>query len=234
MPQGRRGLSPLNPSRSWGASNGHRGLRTSALLAALAVAALPLLLQRDRSDTPEQRYQAWLSRGHAEQAEAYRRYLRAQRVDDVLPLRQSPRSGRHWRRCGAAEFVVPPKQLWAATVPSLRLIRELRAQGWLNGATVESAYRDEAFNHCEGGARLSRHRHGGAYDFDLAADVPVQALCAFWRRRGAATGFGLGFYDRRHIHVDTAGFRTWGEDFSRKTSLCRGSARGGPAVPRTL
>ncbi|WP_363796394.1 D-Ala-D-Ala carboxypeptidase family metallohydrolase [Lysobacter firmicutimachus] len=234
MTQGRES-GALGLSRRPLAPSGRARLIVVLLAAAVAMS---LSLRRDGSDTPEQRYQAWLARGHRAQAEAYRAFLRTHGVADVLPLRQLLRSGRHWRRCGVDEFVVPPRTLWAATVPSLRLIRELRAQGWLNGATVQSAYRDERFNRCEGGSRLSRHRHGGAYDFDLAADAPVRALCAFWRRRGAAAGFGLGFYDRRHRHVDTAGFRTWGGDFRRGTSLCQKPSQGSPpdgaAAPRRL
>jgi len=152
MNQGRRGLSGLNHLRPFSVAGRRGGPRCAALLTALAFVALPALLRRDHSDTPEQRYQAWLAQGHRAEVEAYRAFLHAHRVDDILPLRQSLRSGRHWRRCRVAEFVVPPRPMWAATVPSLRLIRELRAQGWLNGATVQSAYRDEAFNRCEAAA----------------------------------------------------------------------------------
>ena len=40
-------------------------------------------------------------------------------------------------------------------------------------------------------------------------------------RHGAEHRFGLGFYSPTRIHVDTAGFRTWGRDYTRRTSLCR-------------
>ena len=50
--------------------------------------------------------------------------------------------------------------------------------------------------------------------------IDVRRLCAYWRTRGAARKFGLGFYSPTEIHVDTSGFRTWGEDYHRGSSLC--------------
>ena len=96
----------------------------------------------------------------------------------------------------------------------------MRSAGLLDGAQIGSGYRDPELNRCEGGSSLSKHIRGGAYDFDLAADVDAESLCAYWRRHGPAAGFGLGFYDRRRLHIDTAGFRTWGGDYRRRTSLC--------------
>lgn len=143
-------------------------------------------------------------------------------------MNQLLRSGRRWRICGAPEFALPPKPAWPDTLRTLRLIGELRRAGLLDRAEITSGYRDPALNGCEGGSSRSRHVSGGAYDFDLAGDAPARELCGFWRRRGEATGFGLGFYDRRHLHIDSAGFRTWGGDYSRRTSLCLGSAQARP------
>ena len=66
-----------------------------------------------------------------------------------------------------------------------------------------------------------------AIDFDLPASADaVPRLCAFWRTHGPALKLGLGFYSPTTIHVDTAGFRTWGSDHHRATSLCVVSAPG--------
>ncbi|MEH6417621.1 D-Ala-D-Ala carboxypeptidase family metallohydrolase [Pseudomonas sp. CGJS7] len=139
-------------------------------------------------------------------------------------MQQLLRSGRRWRWCRAAEFTLPPQSAWADTARTLRLIGELRSAGLIGGAEITSGYREPGLNRCEGGSTRSRHLHGGAYDFDLAADADIAALCGFWRRRGPASGFGLGFYDRRRLHIDTAGFRTWGSDYRRPTSLCAAAA----------
>lgn len=77
-----------------------------------------------------------------------------------------------------------------------------------------------AFNACERGSRLSRHLANAALDFDLPAAVDASRLCRFWRQQGAQHRFGLGFYDPRRIHVDARGHRTWGRDYTRRTSLC--------------
>lgn len=115
-----------------------------------------------------------------------------------------------------------------------RLLAELRAAGLIDGARIVSGYRTPGFNRCEGGSRHSRHLSGGAYDLELAADANYARLCAFWRRRGPATGFGLGVYDRRRLHVDTAGLRTWGGDYTRKTSPCLGPGQVGADASAAL
>lgn len=184
-----------------------------ALLVAAAIGACAPL-------SPSERYERWLADGRRDAVEEYRRYLHAEGVADLVPMTQLLRSGRRWRWCGASEFALPPKPAWPDTARSLRLIGQLHSAGLLDGAQIGSGYRDPELNRCEGGSSLSKHMRGGAYDFDLAADVDAESLCAYWRRHGPAAGFGLGFYDRRHLHIDTAGFRTWGGDYRRRTSLC--------------
>ncbi|SDY43898.1 Peptidase M15 [Lysobacter sp. yr284] len=194
--------------------------------------AAALLLAGCAADTPEQRFARWRGDGRDEAVRAYTDYLARQGVAAAAPLSQQLRSGRNWRGCGADEFALPPRASWPQSVASLRLLAELRAAGLIDGARIVSGYRAPDFNRCEGGSRQSRHMAGGAYDLELAADTDGARLCAFWRRRGPATGFGLGFYDRRRLHVDTAGLRTWGGDYTRKTSPClRPAAVGaGPAA----
>jgi uncharacterized protein YcbK (DUF882 family) len=70
-------------------------------------------------------------------------------------------------------------------------------------------------------SKCSKHRENRAIDFDLPPDSNnVARLCEFWRTQGAALNLGLGFYMPTAIHIDTGGFRTWGEDHHRATSLC--------------
>ncbi|MBT2746963.1 MULTISPECIES: D-Ala-D-Ala carboxypeptidase family metallohydrolase [unclassified Lysobacter] len=182
-------------------------------------ALLAISIAACQAPSPAERYQHWLA-GQRTDVDEYRAYLRAQGVAGLIPMSELLRSGRRWRWCRAAEFALPPKSAWPDTVRTLRLIGDLRRAGLLDGAELTSAYREPRLNRCEGGSSRSRHMSGGAYDFDLASDADIQSLCAFWRREGAARSFGLGFYDRRHLHIDTAGFRSWGHDYTRRTSLC--------------
>ena len=186
------------------------------------VVGIVLLSACGRSGDPEQRFQSWLATPQAARVADYRDHLRRAGVADVLPMESLLHSGRRWRRCGAAEFIVPPESDWPNIVPTISAARQLQSLGFLDGARVASAYRDPGFNHCEGGSSRSRHLTNNALDFDLARADPgdMKRLCAWWRQQGAELRLGLGFYDADKIHIDTSGFRTWGYDYTRKTSLC--------------
>lgn len=189
-------------------------------LSGVTLLCLGIAACSSRSESIEQRYQHWLEAGHRTQVASYGSYLRAQGLDQIVPLHGLLRSGRRWRRCGVDEFAVPPRADWARMKPTLELIADLRAVGILDTATVASAWRSPTFNRCEGGSSASRHLTNNALDFDIQGRIDVRRLCAYWRTRGAARKFGLGFYSPTEIHVDTSGFRTWGEDYHRGSSLC--------------
>ncbi|WP_242108596.1 D-Ala-D-Ala carboxypeptidase family metallohydrolase [Luteimonas aquatica] len=185
---------------------------------------MPLLLAACGafSPSPAERYARWRESDAAAATDDYLAYLRQAGVADVLPPAQLLRSGRAWWRCGASEFAVPPRAAWPRMIPTLRLVRALRQQGLLDGAEVGSAYRGATLNRCEGGSTRSQHLRNAALDFDLPADPSrIARLCAHWRKAGASSGFGLGLYDNRHVHVDSAGYRTWGSDYRRRSSPCR-------------
>lgn len=171
---------------------------------------------------PRHRFNDWAATPQAARLVDYQDFLRRQKVEDALPMESLLRSGRRWRRCGVTEFAVPPESAWANMVPTLAAVKQLRADGLLHGERTASAYRDPVFNRCEGGSSRSKHLANNALDFDLARATPseVARLCAWWQRHGPALKLGLGFYDADKIHVDTSGFRTWGYDYTRKTSLC--------------
>jgi uncharacterized protein YcbK (DUF882 family) len=173
-------------------------------------------------ETTEARYRDWLSIGtHATDVEAYRAYLQEQDVADAIPMSALLRTARDWRRCGNNEFALPPKPLWPQMPPTLRVVERLKTAGWLDPRLARSVYRDEAVNACAGGAKGSKHKANIAIDFDLpAAATNVENICAFWREHGPALNMGLGFYTPTAIHIDTAGYRTWGEDHTKATSLC--------------
>lgn len=202
--------------------------RAGVLAALLTTAALGACTPRP--DAAE-RYARW-HRDHAADADAYLAYLRQRGVDRVLPTQELLRSGRRWRLCGADEFAVPPRQHWPAMVPTLRLLRDLRADGLLGPARVGSVYREPALNRCEGGAERSKHTLNAALDFDLVQPDSAlrRRLCDYWRKQGGAHRFGLGFYADDAIHIDTAGHRTWGRDHKRRSSLC---TQPEPATPNS-
>ncbi len=185
---------------------------------AIVIASLAGCDQR----SPQHRFNDWTSTPQAARFADYRDFLRRQKVEDAVPMESLLRSGRRWRHCGIAEFVVPPETAWTNMVPTLAAVKRLRASGLLHGEQVASAYRDPIFNRCEGGSSRSKHLANNALDFDLprAASHDVARLCAWWRQHGLELKLGLGFYEPDKIHIDTSGFRTWGYDYTRKTSLC--------------
>lgn len=187
----------------------------AGLLALLATAC------HEAHESPETRFGAWVERGHREEVAAYHAFLKANGVVDALPLHQLLASGRRWKSCGHDAFSIPPRDQWPAMVPTLRLVDALKSEGYLQGAVAVSAYRDAVFNACEGGSTRSRHMANTALDFDSLATGEQDRLCAWWKIHGKRHGFGLGFYGQDRIHVDTAGHRTWGHDYTGKSSPCR-------------
>jgi len=191
-----------------------RGFRFALLTIALVAC--------DLSPRPDAagRYRQWLASGHGDEVTSYTTYLREAGLGDVIAVPDLLRSGRRWRRCRAEEFSVPPRIQWSAMKPTLRLVAELRSAGLLKGARVASVWRSREFNDSEGGSARSRHLENNALDFDVSGGIDMAGLCAYWHRHGSANRFGLGFYSPTAIHVDTSGFRTWGHDHHRGTSLC--------------
>ena len=178
-----------------------------------------MLFSADAPD-PRTRFLRWQER-HAVAVAQYGRYLADHGVDTVVPMPQLLRTGRRWRTCGD-EFAVPPRQAWPAIVPTLRLLADLRRRGLLAGESrVDSAWRSPVFNACAGGAPRSRHVTNGALDLEwIAPPGAMETLCAAWLKEGPARDWGLGFYSPTRLHLDTAGWRTWGRDHRWPTSLC--------------
>jgi uncharacterized protein YcbK (DUF882 family) len=194
--------------------------RFPALLVLLALVLVPALAARP-VPTPEDRYDDWSLRPEAADAIAYRDYLRSRGLDAVVPAPALLRSARDWRRCDASEFAVPPREQWPHILPTLRVVRQLQADGLMDAGLMASGYRDAALNRCAGGSSRSRHVSNNALDFDLPESPDnIRRLCDYWRKQGPALKLGLGFYTDTKIHLDTSGFRTWGSDHTWRTSLC--------------
>lgn len=92
--------------------------------------------------------------------------------------------------------------------PTLRLLRQLQAEGLADGRRIRSGWHDAHTNTCSGGSTHSRHLLNRALDLALDPAVTPERLCRYWRRHGPALQIGLDFYSPEHIHIDTAGFRT--------------------------
>ena len=192
------------------------------LLAGLAAvkAGVPRVGGRDRDH-----FETWVAEapGRAARVAAFEAFLRHERVAGVLPTHQVLRTDeRHWR-CGAA-FDLPPQAEWPRIAPTLRLLRD-EVKPAVGEVEVVSGYRRPAMNRCVGGARASKHLHFGALDLRPAAAMPKarleRRLCAVHARVGATRRMGLGLYPVNRFHVDAAGFRTWGWDYTGRTSPCR-------------
>lgn len=152
--------------------------------------------------------------------QAFRSMLVEARLYGVVPIDQLLRSASDWRLCGAQPFAVPPPSQWADVRDTLTLLQHLQRQGVLPRFEVVSAYRDPHLNACAGGARNSAHQRAFAVDLLLLADTAPGLLCQFWQAQGAAWNMGLGRYPSGRIHLDTAGYRTWGEGGRRGSAFC--------------
>ena len=153
--------------------------------------------------------------------EPFQRALAAKGLSDVAPLYQVLRSASDWQRCGAEPFAVPPEQQWLAVESTLGLLKTLREEGALPRFEILSGYRSPALNRCADGAPSSAHTRAFAVDLDLGEGTEGAAwLCEFWKKNGRRWSMGLSRYPSGRIHIDTAGYRTWGEDHTRKSSFC--------------
>ena len=150
----------------------------------------------------------------------FREMLVEARLYGVVPIHQLLRSASDWRLCQASPFAVPPASHWPAVRSTLALIQTLDRQGILRQFEVVSAYRDPRLNACAGGAPSSAHMRAFAVDLLLPRGVDPSPLCRFWQQHGQAWNMGLGRYPSGRIHIDTAGYRTWGGDGGAGSSFC--------------
>lgn len=189
---------------------------TFALLAACTSTPVVTKKREDPNSFP-----AWQAR-HKQEVEQFLQYLAAQDVLKILPPEQLLRSASDWEKCNAEPFAVPPRQRWSDAVSVLRLLRYLQLTGVIGSVEVYSAYRNPSLNICAGGAEKSAHARSFALDFRVQGTVdPTDALCDFWRTQGALWNMGYTRYPSGRIHIDTAGYRTWGIDPVSGSVACR-------------
>lgn len=183
---------------------------------------LPLVASCSTTRLAPQHYGLWhfWHRGEVRQLS---QYLEGQGVSDVLPAAQLLRSASSWEECDADFYGVPPRERWEAVASVLRLLGFLEASGVLVGEIeVYSGYRSPALNACAGGAAGSAHASSFALDFRVPGMAdPAKGLCDFWRTQGKAWNMGFAVYPSGRIHIDTAGYRTWGYDHTSQSAVCQ-------------
>ena len=171
-------------------------------------------------------FNAWLARApeNREAVRAFRAHLRANGVDDVVPVWQLVRTSSSWRDCDAGRFEVAPRDKWDNIVKTLAFIKTdvIPAVGPVQAV---SGYRNEDLNRCSNGAPASAHRNFFALDLvPVSADVSrgelIRDVCAAHARDGRSYATGLGFYSGVRFHIDSSGFRRWGPNGSGATSPC--------------
>jgi hypothetical protein len=157
------------------------------------------------------------------QANALQTYLTQNGVGNVLPLRQLLRSDVKWRKCGAEPFSVPPKAMWAQMVPTLKTIRD-EVIPLVGRVEAQSVFRGPDINRCIKGASKSTHMRFHSIDMRPVRPVPreqlIGKLCKLHSEKGKALNMGLGIYSGTRFHIDTAGYRRWGQDYRTATSPC--------------
>jgi hypothetical protein len=165
---------------------------------------------------------AWWHLRHPGEVAGLMQYLEEQGLSEVLPISRLLRSASDWEQCNAEPFAVAPQQQWESVASVLRLLQFLESSGVISGRIqVFSGYRSPALNACAGGAAGSAHARSFALDFKVPGPVdPAAALCNFWRTEGRKWNMGYSVYPSGRIHIDTAGYRTWGYDHSGKTAVC--------------
>ena len=189
--------------------------------------------QRVWVSSPPADYMLWLtSSGNQARVIDYEKFLKDNRVSTAIPTYQILRSARDWQKCGRTPYAVPSPELWNNALPTLKIIQYLVDTQVLRDFEVTSVYRDYSLNICAGGAAGSKHVYNSAIDFRLGPEYGASTydalviqdtknkLCDFWYKHGQTLNMGLGVYSSGQIHIDTQGYRTWGPDLTRNTSIC--------------
>lgn len=190
------------------------------IIAGLVVGILVLFAGVARFGRNQSEFSAWYKNQH-EPVDRYAAFLQTNNVGKVLPLEQLLTSARERAQCPSLRYEIPPPEVWNNIVSTLQLLKILRDRELIKPRAATSGYRSPTSNDCSRGAKSSIHLRNNAIDLNIdSAPEHVKRLCDFWRTHGSAHRFGLGFYDSTSIHIDTSGYRTWGYDYTTKTSMC--------------
>jgi uncharacterized protein YcbK (DUF882 family) len=158
---------------------------------------------------------------HAASVEAFESHLRSADLHSVVALHELLRSASSWEECRAEPYAVPPPEQWASVTAVLGLLKELVERQVLGEFVVHSGYRGPDLNKCAGGAAASAHLRSFAVDLTpVGPEDRTAKLCSFWREYGQGWRMGFSRYPSGRLHIDTAGYRTWGADHTGKSAVC--------------
>ena len=191
------------------------------------LAALLLLVACTARPGNNESFDAWL-RGDATRSAAFKRFselMAEEGVADVVPLHELWMVDRLRPECSASPFAVPAETRWSNIVPALRFIRD-HVEPTIGSVRVVSAFRDDAFNACIGGAPASAHRSYHALDLvpldhAVTREVLIERLCALHASEGPANDVGLGIYSGVRFHIDARSYRGWGGDHRAGSFPCQ-------------
>jgi hypothetical protein len=183
----------------------------------------------------QEAFERWLAADPARKADyaRFEHFLADRGVGEVVPAWQLWRTDANYAwRCHLGAFEMPDEAKWPAIVPALRLVRD-DVIPLVGNVEVTASNRSEVLNECVKGAKGSRHLSFQAVDLVAPGRTDKHQLfvdlCAMHRRLGPDSRMGLGaYYDEarpwksRHgrFHIDGAGFRTWGFDYTHASSAC--------------
>ena len=116
------------------------------------------------------------------------------------------RETRHHETKRIVRLKAPPAQV-AMTAISLirRVLLWTRDMGDVAPISINSWYRDLAYNAAVGGATNSIHPTGGASDINKRGLTPLQLALRIHRNHPDSEKLGIGLY-RGFVHVDVRGF----------------------------
>lgn len=197
--------------------------RLLALFIALLLLASCTSVKKPSEVKPDPNsFPAWRLRHQAE-VDALERFLKTRNVDKTLATSELLRSASDWQACHAAPFAVPPRAQWESVASVLKLLQFLKNTSVINGrVNIYSGYRNATLNACAGGAAKSTHTRSFALDFSAPeTDNLSEKLCSFWQEQGKAWNMGFSVYPSGRIHIDTTRYRTWGSDYTGKTTACK-------------
>jgi hypothetical protein len=196
-------------------------LTALVLLVACSSSLSPVATQRE--------FSRWVDEDSVRQASftRFRDMLVREGVGDVVPVYDLWIVDRLRPECVHAPFVQPPEEEWPHIVATLRFVRDY-VEPVVGLVRAVSAYRDQSFNQCVGGAPASAHRSFYAVDLapvdaTMTRQRLIEALCEVHAREGERWHVGLGIYDGRRFHIDTRSYRGWGADHHVTSFPCNGA-----------
>lgn len=96
-------------------------------------------------------------------------------------------------------------------IPTLDLLQAART-AWGKSLTINSAYRDPAYNAKVGGAPMSQHKLGRAFDISVRG-MSAQEKAELVKHMYNMGFTGFGGYNT-FLHVDTGRARVWGQEWA--------------------